>query len=607
MDSRPTIPVEIDQNHAHVTGLQAAYIFNNSCKDYHGNFNLSLVNGTYDTGLRCDATGERADLDNTAQVVGSDIGTVVLKFTSDSVFADSASRGLFANWGGSNDEGDFFIFKNSANTLLMGFVDDTGSHRIVIGSSDLPNWQTGTQIAMQWDQSSTIYDSKNIACNVDGSYVTPGGSTSPTSWNSFTVGDIDAGNDNASGSGAFFANGVIEYLYIYNTVLSEATLADIYSSPYAMFKARPLSVYIPEKPTETPHIEIPLGHEHADGLQAAYLFNESGGKVFDWTQNQNDLSITNASWVADGLEVNANGEYLYINPINYNFTSNAGTILFCFKSSSVFEDSVDRTFFNQSGTYRIFIRKFSSNTLLFYIFDGATRYVGISNIDDYDTDFNQIAFVWDRTVDVFDAKKMGIAVNGNFIVPSASGSATSINNVDFVTNMYIGNSTVTTSPVNGIFSHTYIYNKAFSEDTLKSIYEDPYSMFQIQDPMALFSFAPVPLVIITQPQNTTVSKDTDATFFIVAIGDDQLTYQWYRNGVLQSGETSSSYTFTAGLEHNQDSVYCRITDSDETLQSSTAFVTVTSGAFLTDRNQVLVTDNMPVPSQYDQRKGLEKS
>lgn len=234
-----------------------------------------------------------------------------------------------------------------------------------------------------------------------------------------------------------------------------------------------------KKPLASPRLPIIPEHPHAKGLKASYLFNERGKSVADWTDNRNTLDVVNASYVADGSQIDANGEYVNIDPINYDLKSDEGAIVFCFKSLSAFADGVDRTYFNQTGTNRIFIRKFSSNVLRFYIFDGATRYIDINNIDNYNTEFNQIAFVWNRTTNVFNSKKMAIAVNGEFVVPSGSSAATTINNVTFETNMCVGNPSpsTSTSPINGIIKHLNIYNHSLLENTLKSMYENQYAMF----------------------------------------------------------------------------------------------------------------------------------
>lgn len=490
MDSRPTTPVEIDQNHAHVSGLQAAYIFNNTCKDYRGNFNLNPVTGTYDTGLRTDANGEYANLDNTAQVVGPDVGTIVLKFTSDSAFTDSATRNLFGSWfDTSSTVGDFSLVKIAGNILLFYIfdIDYANRHHVYLNPASIPNWQTGTQISILYDKDNVIYDSKNMAFNIDGSFVTPSGSKDADGWGTYTVNDLYVGNNKKDTNE--FANGVIEYLYIYNTVLSAATLTDIYGSPYAMFKAKSLSIFIPEKPTETPAIEIPIDHEHTEGLKAAYLFNESGGKVFDWTQNQNDLSITNASWVADGLQIDADGEYTEFVNSKSAIQSNAGSLLFRIKPNTIFADGVRHVLIHYiNGSNQFLVYKHTTNILYFALYDGVTsRYIGIYPMSEWSVgEILLIGIHWDSQTAIVGSDKIAISANGVYLTPFVSSNSTAVDTYDFASTWYFFDQPGSSNRyLNGIVENMNFYDKVPSESTLKSIYEDPYSMFKSRSALYL--------------------------------------------------------------------------------------------------------------------------
>lgn len=98
----------------------------------------------------------------------------------------------------------------------------------------------------------------------------------------------------------------------------------------------------------------------------------------------------------------------------------------------------------------------------------------------------------------------------------------------------------------------------------------------------LFDVAPVGSgpTINTQPSNTTVVAGTLATFTVSATASaGSLTYQWYRNTVLISGATSSSFitpttSVSGGTANNGDVYYVNVVDSNGNVNSSNATLSV---------------------------------
>lgn len=229
--------------HPHAKGLVAAYrkqSTGHKVVDYsrHGN-DMDIVGATWEAnGLHCNTNGEYAVFDNTNQIINSEQGTIVLKFKSDSAMNDGVSHSLLGSWlVGGAVLGSFSIYKSAGTSLLyFNLGDDITRHYIQLDSTLLPNWQTGQQIGMLWNYNSAIYDSKNIAANIDGVHKTPHSSSSATGWNTYTVSpNIYVGNDAEDTNKEM--NGVIEYLNVYNTVLSENMLKSIRKDPDGMFKS----------------------------------------------------------------------------------------------------------------------------------------------------------------------------------------------------------------------------------------------------------------------------------------------------------------------------------------------------------------------------------
>jgi hypothetical protein len=239
-------PCYLNRIHPHANGLRAAYLFNdNGSKvwDFTRNGNvLDVVNASWVAeGMQFDANGEYAELDNTGQIVNSEAGTIILYFKSLSAFNDNAIRSLFGYyvW-----EGSLCLQKYSNNLLYVLLVDGGGaSHYVYFDSTKVPNWTTGTCIAVQWDRQNVIYDSKNIAMAVNGEYKTPTNSAGATSWPTYTINSNWYVGNNAGGT-TQHCNGIISYCDIYNRVLNETELKNIYKKPYKMFQAPSSQMYL---------------------------------------------------------------------------------------------------------------------------------------------------------------------------------------------------------------------------------------------------------------------------------------------------------------------------------------------------------------------------
>jgi len=231
----------IDLGHSHSDGLQAWHLYNEQggeVFDWTQNGNdLEIVDAEWvsdpdvESGLQFDANGEYAAFDNTDQVINSEVGTIIIKFKSLSSFGDSSARTLLGKWGGVSTNGDFTIIKSGGNKFFFWFVDNTTFHYIRFALTSFPTWQTGSFIAAQWDRGNAIYDSKNMAININGNYITPDASANATSWNQFTVAsDLYIGNDASQTD--FYCNGIISDSRIFNKVVSEDVLVDIWENPY---------------------------------------------------------------------------------------------------------------------------------------------------------------------------------------------------------------------------------------------------------------------------------------------------------------------------------------------------------------------------------------
>jgi hypothetical protein len=89
-------------------------------------------------------------------------------------------------------------------------------------------------------------------------------------------------------------------------------------------------------------------------------------------------------------------------------------------------------------------------------------------------------------------------------------------------------------------------------------------------------------LIVTQPANQTVNVGQTATFSVSASGTAPLTYQWYKNGTLIPGASSTSYTTPAAVIGDSGSLFTIIvTNSAGTATGGPATLTVNTAPLIT--------------------------
>ncbi len=90
-----------------------------------------------------------------------------------------------------------------------------------------------------------------------------------------------------------------------------------------------------------------------------------------------------------------------------------------------------------------------------------------------------------------------------------------------------------------------------------------------------------PPVIVTQPSSQTVTAPASATFTVVATGTGVLAYQWFKNAVTIGGATSPSYAIGTTSQADGGSYTVSVTDSQGTVLSQPAVLTVTGAPYIT--------------------------
>ncbi len=84
------------------------------------------------------------------------------------------------------------------------------------------------------------------------------------------------------------------------------------------------------------------------------------------------------------------------------------------------------------------------------------------------------------------------------------------------------------------------------------------------------------LCITEQPKDTLISIGEDITLSITANSPNPITYQWYKNGTIITGETNNTITITNAVSSNSGNYTVTLTTSEQTATSSTATLIVNS-------------------------------
>ena len=87
------------------------------------------------------------------------------------------------------------------------------------------------------------------------------------------------------------------------------------------------------------------------------------------------------------------------------------------------------------------------------------------------------------------------------------------------------------------------------------------------------------LSFITHPQSQSVPEGQSVLFTAEAVGAAPITYQWYKDGDLQPGETGTTYSFLAELIDNGAEVFCRATNGLGSVDSNTATLTILRSSY----------------------------
>jgi hypothetical protein len=137
-----------------------------------------------------------------------------------------------------------------------------------------------------------------------------------------------------------------------------------------------------------------------------------------------------------------------------------------------------------------------------------------------------------------------------------------------------------TNLISGATSSTYTVTNVSSTDegTYKCVVSNSFGTVTSTDAVLKVNIGFAPS-IITQPvaKSLLVSTPTNVTFDVVAAGTPTLTYQWYKDNVIISGATSSTYTINNVAKTDEGGYKCIATNTFDSAESNVATLTLSIG------------------------------
>ncbi len=148
---------------------------------------------------------------------------------------------------------------------------------------------------------------------------------------------------------------------------------------------------------------------------------------------------------------------------------------------------------------------------------------------------------WTHLTTTYDGTNLSIYFNGSLETSAPlSGSITpSTYNLGIGANVGGGAAAL----FSGMIDEPAIYNRALSSGEISAIYSAGIS-----------GLCPLPVTIVTQPTNQTISAQSTATLTAAVAGSQPISLQWYFNGTNIAGATTASLTLT-NLTVNQSGTY----------------------------------------------------
>ena len=222
-------------------------------------------------------------------------------------------------------------------------------------------------------------------------------------------------------------------------------------------------------------------HAHAQSLTSAFFINEnSGNSCRNLIDNENNISLNNMTWTANGISNITNSQYGVLDNSNETIINSIeGTVIAYFKSFSFFNDNSIRNIFTNNIKDGLIFGKYATNTLWLYFNNNSTsHYIQVvsSDVPTWETGVC-IAWRWDLNNDLQGANRLAISINGVLVTPFSATRATTWNTNPKVSNIGILNDySILANEANGELQYLFTYSKAIPDNLVKSIYDDPYAM-----------------------------------------------------------------------------------------------------------------------------------
>lgn len=175
-------------------------------------------------------------------------------------------------------------------------------------------------------------------------------------------------------------------------------------------------------------------------------------------------------------------------------------------------------------------------------------------------------FDWHHIAGTYDGTNMSFYVDGNLVGTQRASAyvANSVNNADKCV-FALGQRGEGYGNFDGDLDEAAIYTNALTLEQIQTHYQAGTNQFR--------NFNEPP-VVFAQPVDITANSGQAAQFKVLADGATPLSYQWYKNDTLLSGQTNATCNFTCDIADDGTSYNVAITNDFGGVVSSAGMLTV---------------------------------
>lgn len=237
------------------------------------------------------------------------------------------------------------------------------------------------------------------------------------------------------------------------------------------------------------YVYAPYDIDVKSDLVLACRMNDTASPAIDESGNGNNIPVTNGTFGAGGLTIDASNEIGTIDNTSEGVVDGAsGTIIMHFTGTESIATTALGTLFGSrdphtTGDFYVY-RNPGGTGVFFALNDGVLRYieVSVSNFPNWETTGHQITIQWHNSTDIYKSKKLAINIDGGYVDVATEQNATAINTFAVAASLGLLNNPISASPVNAVCRRLYIYkNRVLTIPEIMEVYNNPDSVISTKE------------------------------------------------------------------------------------------------------------------------------